>query len=210
MGWLTNKMLDNFAKLSKLLKAREIARYKKSGQLLVGEHSYGINHLTIHTYKGSESKVRIGKFCSLGPNLLIITGGIHPVDWVSTFPFRIKWNLEGKYQDGMPQTKGDVLIGNDVWIGSGVTILSGVKVAHGSILAANSLVTKDVAPYSIVGGNPAKLIKNRFSEDIVDTLMKSCWWDLPDEVITDLVPLLSSSQVNEFIVKVNTINEKVP
>src|SRR5690606_7035373 len=102
---------------------------------------------------GSESKVKIGKYCSIGPNVQLITGGIHPVNRISTYPFRIKFDIPGKYRDGMPYSKGDIEIGNDVWIGSNVTILSGIMVSDGAVLAAGSMVTKNVPPYAIVGGN---------------------------------------------------------
>ncbi|GGH14822.1 CatB-related O-acetyltransferase [Mucilaginibacter phyllosphaerae] len=199
MGWLSNKVIDNFVKLTKAVRSREISRHIKSGMLTVGANTYGINHLTIHSYKGSEAKVNIGKFCSIGPNLLIITGGIHPGDWVSTYPFRVKWNMEGKYHDGMPSTKGDIIIENDVWIGSGVTVLSGITIGSGAIIASNSMVTKSVAPYTVVGGNPAKPIKQRFDNDTVNALLKLKWWDMPDNEILKFVPLLSSNQVNDFL-----------
>ncbi len=208
MSWLNDKIVDNFIKISKAVKSREILRLKKNGQLTVGAHTYGINHLTIHTYKGSEAKVSIGKFCSLGPNILMITGGIHPTDWASTFPFKIKWNLEGKYADGMPSTKGDINIGHDVWIGTNVTILSGVKIGHGAVLASNSLVTRDVEPYAIVGGNPAREIRKRFDDSVIKELLTFAWWNLPDAKIIELVSLLNSSDIDNLLKKLNEFNEK--
>lgn len=198
MNWLTDKIIDRFILLSKATKSREIKRLKKSGLLVVGVHTYGTQHLTIHNYKGSEAKVIIGKFCSLAPNILVITGGIHPVDWKSTFPFRIKWDMEGKYMDGMPSTKGDVIIGNDVWLGTNVTILSGVHIGDGAIVASGAVVTKDVAPYSVVGGNPARKIKQRFDEDKIDELLAMKWWDWPEEKIKSNIEFLNSPFKSEL------------
>lgn len=93
---------------------------------------------------------------------------------------------------GHPSTNGDVVIGNDVWIGSGVTIMSGITIGDGAVLAANACVVKDVAPYHIVGGNPAKSIKQRFEDDVVEILLRLRWWELPLENIKNISKILSS------------------
>ena len=93
---------------------------------------------TVRSYGGSEAHITIGSFCSIGPEVQIINGGIHPKSWVSLFPFRIKWKLDGAYEDGMPETRGDIVIGSDVWLGTGALILSGVKIGHGAIVAGAS------------------------------------------------------------------------
>ncbi|HPW66874.1 MAG TPA: CatB-related O-acetyltransferase [Salinivirgaceae bacterium] len=133
--------------------------------LSVGDYTYG-NPNIIHD-KHTNSKVKIGKFCSLAEGVTIFTGSNHNINWVTTYPLRIMLNLEGKYADGHPSTKGDVIIGNDVWIAANVTILSGVKIGDGAVVAANSVISKDVLPYSVVGGNPQRLIKMRFEQAIV-------------------------------------------
>ena len=125
-------------------------QFRENGTLVVGRHTYG--QPRIWEYCGSRCKVVIGSFCSISPEVEIITGGIHPTDWVSTFPFRIAWRMAGAYADGMPSSRGDTTIGSDVWIGTGAMILSGVMVGHGSVVAARSLVARDVPPYSIVAG----------------------------------------------------------
>lgn len=183
----------------KYSKKKEIYRLIKNKQLIVGSYTYGITNLFINNYKGSESKVKIGKFCSIGPNITIITGGIHPKNWISTFPIRIRLDLINKYEDGMPYTNGDVNIGNDVWIGTGVTILSGITIGDGAIIAANSLVSKDVEPYSIVGGNPAKLIKYRFSTNEINHLKKIQWWEWNEDKIIENVSYINSSSIKNFI-----------
>lgn len=178
----------------------EIKKLINRGLLEVGSYTYGINHLKIYQSKGSESKVIIGKYCSLAPKINIITGGIHPINWVSTFPFRARLNMDGKFEDGMPYTKGNIEIGNDVWIGTNVTILSGIKIGNGAVIAAGAVVSKDVSPYAIIGGNPAKLIKYRFHEDQINLLMKIQWWNWDNAKILKHVPLLSSNNIEDFLI----------
>lgn len=174
---------------------------EKNNLLNIGKFTYGVENIDFHYYKGSENSITIGKYCSFAPGITIILGGIHPTDWVSLYPFRIQWNLKGAYHDGMPTTRGPVEIGNDVWVGTNVTILSGVSIGSGSIIAANSVVTKDVVPYSIVGGNPAKLIRRRFSLENINKLMEIQWWNWDDSRVIKAVENLSSENVDEFIKK---------
>lgn len=169
--------------------------------LEVGKYTYGAAGITIDHYQGSESKVTIGAYCSIAKNVRIITGGIHPPDWVALFPFRIVWGLPGAFADGTPATKGPVTIENDVWIGTDVTILSGVTIGSGAMVLAGALVTKDIPPYCIAGGVPAKVINKRFTENQIEQLLKIKWWQWPDEKIKDAIPLLSANTINEFINK---------
>jgi acetyltransferase-like isoleucine patch superfamily enzyme len=168
-----------------------INNFISRGVLTVGEHTYGVKNIEIHEYKGSEAKVIIGKYCSIAPNVTIITGGIHPVDRVSTFPFRIKMNLKGKYQDGFPSTNGDVVIGNDVWIASNVIILSGISIGHGAVIAAGSVVIKNIPAYAIVGGNPAKVIRYRISSEKIKEIDELRWWDWDEIKIKNKVDYLN-------------------
>lgn len=177
-----------------------LMRLIREGRVLIGKHTYGWQSMQVDVFEGCEQvRVTIGKYSSIGPNLRIITSGIHPTDWVSTFPFRNRFNLEGKFKDGMPSTKGDIIIGNDVWIGTEVLILSGVTIGDGAIIASRALVTKDVPPYSIVGGSPAKVIKLRFTESEVTFLKNLQWWDWPEEEILKHVELFSSSNIKSFV-----------
>jgi acetyltransferase-like isoleucine patch superfamily enzyme len=169
--------------------------------LEVGKHTYGATGITIDHYQGSETKVTIGSYCSIAKNVRIITGGIHPPDWVALFPFRIVWGLPGAFTDGTPATKGPVTIGNDVWIGTEVTILSGVNIGSGAIVLAGAMVTKDIPPYSIAGGVPAKVVNKRFTEDQIEQLLKIKWWQWPEEKIKQAIPLMSDNKINEFINK---------
>ena len=179
--------------------ARKRKRLIKKRLLEIGAHTYGYQQINFYSYEGSETKIKIGRFCSISPGVTIISGGNHPLNWVSTYPFRAQWNLKGKYEDGMPFSKGDITVGHDVWIGTGVTILSGVSIGHGSVIAAGSLVTKSIQPYSIVGGNPCKLIRMRFSENQIKGLLKLSWWDWSDEMIMKHISLLSSPNVEKLL-----------
>lgn len=177
----------------------KIKKLKVKKLLSVGEYTYDIKNLIIDVYKGSEAKIIIGKYCSIGPNVRIITGGNHRTDWISTYPFRAKWDQPGKFQDGIPFTKGDIIIGNDVWISTGVIILSGIKIGNGAVISAGSIVTKDVPDYAHVGGNPAKVIGYRFDEDTVKILLNIKWWEWPSEKIKSGLKIISSNDVNALV-----------
>jgi acetyltransferase-like isoleucine patch superfamily enzyme len=179
--------------------ANEYSALRTKGLLEFGEHSYGTPK--IHSYEGSQAKVSIGKFCSIAPNVNIITGGIHPINNVSLFPFRIKWTLKGAFKDGIPSTNGPVIIGHDVWISTGVTILSGINIGHGAVIAAGALVTKDVPPFAVVGGNPAKIIRYRFSDEHIASLLRIAWWDWKKDKIATEIDALNSGDIDGFIKK---------
>lgn len=124
----------------------------------------------------------IGSFCSIGDNVVFLLGIDHPTNFISTFPFRVK--IEKK--DEMEAiSKGNIVVDDDVWIGYGATILSGVHIGQGAIVGANALVTKDIPPYAIAGGTPAKLIKYRFEERIINELLKVDFDSLTDDMIID-------------------------
>ncbi len=169
------------------------ARMVGASRIDVGRHTYGHKQLTIREW-GEGASLRIGAFCSIATDVTVFLGGDHRIDWITTFPFgHIHQDVFGPApHPGHPATKGDVIIGADVWIGNGATILSGVNVGDGAVIAAGAHVVADVAPYAIVGGNPARLIKMRFDEDIVALLLELAWWTLPDATIKTIVPLLSA------------------
>jgi acetyltransferase-like isoleucine patch superfamily enzyme len=127
-----------------------------------------------------------------------LSGGEHHTEWNSTYPFSALCD-EYSYIEGHPATKGDIVVGNDVWIASGATILSGVTIGDGAVIGCNALVTENVEPYSIVGGVPARHIKYRFSEDRIEKLKTIKWWELPEERIAQIVPLLQSDNIDELI-----------
>lgn len=168
---------------------------KRMNNIEFGNFTYG--NPTILSW-GEKTKLKIGKFCSIAPNVTIFLGGEHRNDWVSTYPFNAL--LENyKHIQGHPKSKGDVIIGNDVWIGREAVILSGVKIGDGAVIGARSLISKDVEPYSIVGGNPGKLIRYRFANEIIDELLNIKWWDQELEEIAEIIPLLQSDNVSKII-----------
>lgn len=169
----------------------------QQGRLIIGRHSYGMP--LVEQFAGSEATVRIEAYTSIARGVRVIAGGNHPIDRVSTFPFRIKLGLPGAYRDGMPTTKGDISIGSDVWIGTEAMITSGVSIGDGAVIAARAMVTKSVPPYAVVAGNPARLIKHRFDEDIVAALLAIRWWDWPDEKVVEAVPDLCDRNVRAFV-----------
>ena len=140
--------------------------YDYLNYVTVGKQTYGrINVIMENTV----SRLHIGNYCSIAPDVCFIVSGDHRIDTISTFPFHVKVLKDLKHE---ACSKGDIIIEDDVWIGFRSTILSGVTVGKGSVIGAGSVVTKDVAPYSIVAGNPARLIKYRFSEEIIEQLLK--------------------------------------
>lgn len=140
-------------------------------------------------YAFGPQRLRIGRFCAIGPGAtFLLPGGDHPMIGPSTYPFTMfggAWTQRTLDTFGTIDAKPDTVIGNDVWIGREATILPGVTVGDGAVIGAHSVVTKDVEPYAIVGGNPAKLIRARYSPDDVDLLLQARWWDWPVEMITE-------------------------
>ena len=163
-----------------------------------GKYTYG--NPTVREW-GEGAKLTIGNFCSIAENVRIYLGGNHRTDWVTTFPFgNIDKNIFNKFDGtGHPSTKGDVIIGNDVWIGINATIMSGVTIGDGAVIAANSHVVKNVEAYSIVGGNPAKFIKYRFTPEQIEKLLQIKWWYWEDSKINEFTPLLCNTDINLFI-----------
>jgi acetyltransferase-like isoleucine patch superfamily enzyme len=149
---------------------------------------------------GENATLKIGKFCSIAEEVTILLGGEHRSDWVTTYPFNCLF-AEGAPITGHPKSKGDVIIGNDVWIARNTLILSGVTIHDGAVIGAGSVVTKDVAPYSITAGNPARHIRYRFDEPTIARLLEIQWWNWPLEQIIAAFPDLLSNQVTDFIAK---------
>lgn len=165
---------------------------------VTGKYTYG--NPNIYSW-GEGKKVIIGNFCSIGSNCNIYIGGNHRTDWVTTYPFgHINQNIFNKFNgEGHPASKGDVIIGNDVWIGGNVTIMSGVTIGDGAVIANNSHIIKNVEPYSLTGGNPAKFIKYRFTPEQIEKLLEIKWWNWNDAKINELSPFLCNNNIDQFI-----------
>ena len=163
----------------------------------VGDHSYGV---PVVRWWGEESRLFIGRYCSLGDGVEIFLGGNHRVDFVSTYPFSAiaAWP-EAENIPGHPSSRGHVVIGSDVWCGSKSIIMSGVTIGHGAVIGAHAVVTRDVPPYGIVAGNPARLVRRRFSDDIVERLLAIRWWEWDDERVRQNVHHLMSEDISTFL-----------
>lgn len=171
--------------------------------ILIGDYTYYDDpngaerfeeHVT-HHYEFLGDRLIIGKFCAIAQGIeFIMNGANHRMNSVTTYPFNIMghgWEKAAPTLQDLP-LKGDTIVGNDVWIGQNVTILPGVQVGDGAIIAANAVVTRDVPAYHIAGGNPAKVIKKRFDDDLIDHLLKIKWWDwLPEKIFANLEILCS-------------------
>ena len=142
----------------------------------VGVQSYG--GISLHN-DVSGIKLVIGSYCSIGENVVFLLGLEHRLNTISTFPFKSQC-LSGEYE---ALSKGDIVIDDDVWIGYGAAIMSGVHIGQGAVIAAGAVVTKDVPPYAIVGGVPAKVIKYRFKEEMIEELLKIDYSKLTKEMI---------------------------
>ncbi len=142
-------------------------------------------------------KLIIGKFCMIGSGVtFIMNGANHLTDAITTYPFAIFANgWEGAMEGRSYPNKGDIVIGNDVWIGYNATIMAGVTIGDGAIIGTNSTVAKNVEPYSIVGGNPAKEIRKRFTPGQIETLLKLNWWNWDVKKITENLHNLTGNNI---------------
>ncbi|MHB1987441.1 MAG: CatB-related O-acetyltransferase [Acidimicrobiales bacterium] len=166
--------------------------------LEMSEHSYGPS--SIQSFGDPNSRLIVGKYTSISDTADFLLSGNHHLEWISTYPFRIKYGLSGAYTDGQPFSKGDIVVGNDVWIGWRAIILSGVTIGDGAVIAAGTVVTKDVVPYSIVSGNPgAPLSHRRFNDRTCDALLRISWWNWNHPKVLAHVDQLSTTDVANFV-----------
>ena len=151
------------------------------------------SHVT-HFYPWSRDRLIIGKFCQIASGVeFMMNDANHQMNAVSTFPFYTLagWDMETPAPENLPN-KGDTVIGNDVWIGQNATVLPGIHIGDGAIIGANSTVSKDVEPYTVVAGNPAKPVRKRFDEELIRLLLQWKWWDKPIAEINDYIPILTN------------------
>jgi len=186
---------DDFQRLAKKYSTGPSS--KKGGYL-----GYFESSIMVQPFKDAIEKLTIGKYCSFAARVSILLGGEHRLDMATTFPFAEipePWS-ETKALPHMTGSKGDISIGNDVWIGHGTTILSGVTIGDGAVLGASAMVCRNIAPYSIVGGNPAKTIKMRFADDTISRLMKLAWWDWSEEKVHANIHLICSPDIESLLI----------
>lgn len=176
--------------------ARCMAEFKrKYPQYKIGDKCYG---LPIIKHPHKDSTLSIGSYCSFAENVQIFMGGMHHTDWVTTYLFPAYEENCGHITN-WALTKGNVTIGNDVWLCANCVILSGVTIGDGAVIANSAVVTKDVPPFAIVGGNPAKIIRWRFDEPTRMALLESKWWDWPQHEILNVADKLCTDNIKQFL-----------
>lgn len=176
--------------------------------IVAGKYSYYSGYYHGHSFddcarylfpdRSNVDKLIIGNYCSIGSGASFIMAGNqgHRHDWISSFPFFYMPEVDAflKSQDGF-KGAGDTLVGHDVWIGSEAMIMPGVKIGDGAVIGSRALVTRDVEPYSIIGGNPAKIIRKRFDDERIKLLLEMSWWNWDEEILKDAIPLLCSNNI---------------
>ena len=181
----------------------------KNPRIIIGDYTYyddvdGADqfekHVT-HFYDFIGDKLIIGKFCAIAKGVeFVMNGANHRMDCATTYPFYIMGGDWGSaiapVKEKLP-LKGDTTIGNDVWIGQNVTIMPGVHIGDGAIIGTNSVVAKDIPPYAIAVGNPCRVVRKRFDDELIDILLKLRWWDKSIEEIENLMPILSCSNLEK-------------
>lgn len=173
--------------------------------IIVGDYTYyddpddpeSFERNVLYHFDFEGDRLIIGKFCSIAAKTtFIMNGGNHRTDWFTTYPFPI---FGQGWEQAMPESwpyKGDTLVGNDVWIGYDATIMPGVQIGDGAIIASKSVVTRNVEPYTIVGGNPATPIRKRFDDNIINALLTIRWWDWDIATITEHLTVICSTDIN--------------
>lgn len=179
----------------------EVGAYTIYNDFVHDPRDFERNNVLYH-YPVNEDKLKIGKFCSIACGArFIFTSANHTKSSLSTYPFPIffeEWGLDPKSIASAWDNKGGITVGNDVWIGYHATILSGVKIGDGAIIGARAVVTKDVEPYTIVGGVPARPIRKRFDDKTIEYLLNLRWWDMPIGKIKENLPAIMSGDINNL------------
>ncbi len=175
----------------------------RNPNIVVGDFTYIADydfesHVT-HHYDFVGDKLIIGKFCQIASGVeFVMNGANHQMNAVSTYPFYTLegWKMNPPVAKDMP-LKGDTVIGNDVWIGQNAVIMPGVHVGDGAIIGANSIVASDIPPYNIYAGNPARLIRKRFDDELISLMLKLQWWNRSIDEIQELIPVLTCGDLEK-------------
>jgi virginiamycin A acetyltransferase len=174
--------------------------------IVVGDYTYyddprgpaAFEENVLYHYEFVGDRLVIGRFCAIATGVkFIMNGANHKLDGIATYPFPI---MGGGWEEAMPLLmnlphRGDTIIGNDVWLGYEALILPGVTIGDGAVVATRAVVTKDVPPYAIVAGNPARVVRTRFAPEVIERLLRLRWWDWPAEKITRNVRVIMSGDV---------------
>ncbi len=179
----------------------------KNTNIIVGEFTYyddledpdNFEKNVLYHFDFIGDKLIIGKFCAIASDVkFIMNGANHPLNHFTTYPFAIFGHAWENTMSVEGTSKGDTVVGNDVWLGYNALIMPGINIGDGAIIATNAVVTKDVEPYTIVGGNPAKLIRKRFSDEVINLLLELKWWDWKIEKITNNISILCSNNLDNL------------
>lgn len=201
----TRKTRKRLRQMDKLERAAEKIRLRYP-DYEVGTGTYGIPEVFEF---GDKTILRIGSYTSIAGGVRILLGGEHRTDWLTTYPFPAMMSGLEDIKDYAP-SKGDVVIGSDCWICADAMILSGVTIGHGAIVAAGAVVTRDVAPFAVVGGNPGKFIRWRFDEEVRQRLLDAAWWDWPMEEVKSVARMLSGSDMAAFLTYIDSRKTTAP
>lgn len=198
-------------------KGKIIKDHIQNPNIIAGNYSYYSGYYHGHSFddcaryllpnRSDVDRLIIGSYCSIGTGASFIMCGNqgHRHDWISSFPFFYMSEVECfQHSKDAFELAGDTIIGNDVWIGTEAMVMPGIKIGDGAVIGSRALVTKDVEPYAIVGGNPARPIKKRFSEHHIALLLEMKWWEWDEKVLTDAIPILCSADIDllyEFYIK---------
>lgn len=215
MGLIKKLVIFVMVKLHRMVNIFHAIAEKHSDlgmHLTVGRHTYGIKPDTIILPESTNPPhVKIGSFCSFAPGVVILANADHNKDFPSTYPFRtlffssLKRGKSSGYFNQDVVSRGSIEIGHDVWVGQNAIILSGISIGTGAVIGAGTVVTKDIPPYAIAVGNPARVISFRFPPSIIERLLESRWWELSDENLRNLESYLYSEDIDAFLDKVRTI-----
>jgi acetyltransferase-like isoleucine patch superfamily enzyme len=169
------------------------------GTLVMGNMSYYAPNVV--KYQGDTGRVIIGNFASVAPDADFYVGGLHRTEWVSQYGLRVMLDLPGAHEDGFTHGRGDIVVGSDTWVTNGCTIMSGVTIGDGAVVGTKAVVARDVRPYAIVVGNPAREIRRRFSDEQIEALLRIRWWDWPTDKVKQHAELICSPDVDAFIAR---------